>query len=180
MPERDLPPDEWSVEELFGRETRAPAPKHRVLPTNDAPDRPPAAVRTEARRVDLDRLLRRLPKALAAALVELSSGTPVASATLGGHTPRDFDLLAAATTELFHASTVTSIERMDLEHADARASRRDALQQVIVASEHVLYVFLRSRRSHDLVIAALCQADANLGIALLSAREALKQLDGAS
>lgn len=131
------------------------------------------------RQADLERLVRGLPSGVAAGVVELSSGTPVAFSTLDQHSKREFDLLAAATSGLFHDTTVTAIERMDREHLASPAERREALQQVIVQSRHMLYLFLRCRRDPDLVLVSLCRADANLGLALMVAREALQRLEAA-
>ncbi|MCL4838152.1 MAG: hypothetical protein KJ058_09330 [Thermoanaerobaculia bacterium] len=140
-----------------------------------------AGARPEAvgrlRQADLERLVRGLPSGVAAGVVELSSGMPVAFSTLDQHSKREFDLLAAATTGLFHDTTVTTIERMDREHLASPEERREALQQVIVQSRHMLYLFLRCRREPDLVLVSLCRADANLGLALMVSREALQRLE---
>jgi hypothetical protein len=127
--------------------------------------------------LDLDRLLRALPSGVAVGLFELSTGTPLQVGTLDRHTQEDFDLLAATTYELFQEGTVTAIERMDLEHRQGGEERRQALQQIIVQSKNLLYVFLRGKSRPDLVLAALCRADANLGLALLAVRDALRELE---
>jgi len=168
------------LEGVFGDGRSSPPrtrdPEPRAEPLAEPPD-PPRPTPEQLRRVNLDRLLRSVPAGVAAAVLELSSGTPLATGSLDNHKREAFDLLAAATTELFHDATVTSIETMDVEHRDSARDRLEALQQIIVQSKHLLYVFLRSQRQPNLVLATLCRADANLGLVLLATRDALRDLE---
>lgn len=128
-------------------------------------------------KVDLDRLIRTVPHGIAAAVIDLSSGTTLMSRTFERKLERDLDLLAAGAADLFHDASFTAIENMDLGFEEAPGGRREAIQKVLIQSHHLLYVFLRSPRRTNLVLVTLCRADANLGMVLMVAREALQELE---
>lgn len=127
--------------------------------------------------VDLDRLIRTVPHGVAAAVIDLASGTTLASRTFERRLERDFDLLAAGAADLFHDASFTAVESMDLGLEEAPGGRREAIQKVLIQSHHLFYVFLRCPSRTHLVLATLCRADANLGMVLMVAREALKELE---
>lgn len=129
-------------------------------------------------RVDLDRLIRTVPHGVAAAVIDLQSGTTLAARSFERKLERDFDLLAAGATDLFHDGSFTAIESMDLGFEEDRGGRREAIQKVIVQSHHLLYLFLRAPSRPSLVLGILCRNEANLGMVLMVARDALRELEG--
>lgn len=129
--------------------------------------------------IDLDRLLRTVPHGVAAAVVDLRTGSTLAARAFERGFERDIDLLAAGAIEYFHSASLTTVESLDLGFDEAPGAHREAVQKVIVQSRHLLYIFLRAQARPDLILATVCRADANLGIVLMIAREALQEMEGA-
>lgn len=128
-------------------------------------------------RVDLDRLLRTVPHGVAAAVIDLASGSALAARTFEPRLERDIDLIAAGTADLFRDCSFTAVESLDLGFEPAAGGSREVVQRALVQSHHLLYVFLRCPNRVNLVLATICRADANLGMVLMAAREALKELE---
>lgn len=129
--------------------------------------------------IDLDRLLRTVPHGIAAAVVDLKSGSTLAARAFERGFERDIDLLAVGAIEYFHGTSLTTVESLDLGFDDAPGAHREAVQKVIVQSRHLLYIFLRAQARPDLILATVCRASANLGIVLMVARDALLEIEGA-
>lgn len=141
----------------------------------EAPAQPGARVE-----LDLDRLLRTAPRALAAALIDVSTGAALGFRSFDNRIDRDIDLFAEGSSELFRDLSLIAIESMDLGLLEGAGERREAIQKVIVQTHSLLYVLIRAPGRPKLVLATVCWSDANLGMVQLAAREALKELGAAS
>lgn len=128
--------------------------------------------------IDLDRLLRAVPHGVAAAVVDLKSGATLAARAFERGFERDIDLLAVGAIEYFHGASLTTLESLDLGFDEAPGAHREAVQKVIVQSRNLLYIFLRAQTRPDLILATVCRANANLGIVLMIARDALQEIEG--
>ncbi len=126
----------------------------------------------------LQRALTSIPECVAAGFVDLSSGMVLSIKTVDSHPSEVFDMLAAATADLFNGESVTMIERM---FKKARGLQDDYhyFQEVIVNSENLLHVFLRGKTNPEYVAVFVCRKSANLGMALTKARLALPALEAA-
>ncbi len=128
-------------------------------------------------KIDLDRLIRTAPHGVAAAVVDLASGTTIAARSFERALERDLDLLAESAEELFHRADLSALETSLPGLTPDSGGRREAVQKVIAQSRHLLYLFLRSQVRPNLILVTLCRADANLGMAMMVAREALEGLE---
>lgn len=137
----------------------------------EAPAQPGARVD-----LDLDRLLRTAPRALAAALIDVSTGAALRFRSFDERINRDIDLFAEGSSELFRDLSLIAIESMDLGLLEGAGERREAIQKVIVQTHSLLYLLMRAPGRPRLVLATVCWSDANLGMVQLAAREALKEL----
>ncbi|MGB1110251.1 MAG: hypothetical protein ACPG4N_07840 [Gammaproteobacteria bacterium] len=110
-----------------------------------------------------------VPKAMAAGVVDMSTGMLLAVKTVDSHPQQVLDLVAAATRDLFEGDTVVTIE----DHF--RRSRGDAgskyFREIIVNSHNLTHVFGRLNTNENIVLVAVLRADANLGMVLAKFRE---------
>ncbi|MGB0712445.1 MAG: hypothetical protein ACPGUC_02685 [Gammaproteobacteria bacterium] len=111
-----------------------------------------------------------VPKALAAGVVDLTSGMLMAIKTTDSHPQQVLDLVAAATSELFEGETVKSIE----DHfRRARGDTYDGsyFREIIVTSYNLVHVFARMKSTDSMVAVVVVRNDANLGMVLAKFRE---------
>jgi hypothetical protein len=150
------------------------------LPPPDRPD--PMSWLDERPRwdgsIDLDRLIRAVPHGIAAAVVDLKSRSTLAARAFAPGLERGIELLAVGAAEYFHSASLTTVEGLDLGFDQAPGAHREAVQKVIIQSRNLLYIFLRAQARPHLILATVCRADANLGLVLMLAREALQELEG--
>ncbi|WP_088312679.1 hypothetical protein [Kineosporia sp. R_H_3] len=129
-----------------------------------AVDRAIASVRADA------------PEYLGAGVVDLTTGMLLAVDTVDHH-PRDvLDVLASATTNLFQGRSVSDIEKM-WQNRRGRGNTTDhQFQEILLHSDHLVHLFVRSATVTDLVVAVICRRSANLGLLLSVGRQAVGHL----
>lgn len=117
-----------------------------------------------------------VPEAITAALVDMSTGMLLAVDTLDDQQPDEqLDLLAAATFDLFQGRNVSIIRDVFAErHAP---SDRHYFQEMLVNSDDLVHLFLRSNRHQDLVAVIVCKRVSNIGMLFAQARVVMKQMD---
>jgi hypothetical protein len=118
-----------------------------------------------------------VPECLAAGYVDVGSGMLLGVKTVDSHPSEVMDLLAAATHDLFQGPNVTSIEQI---FKKARGLADDGFhyfKEVIVNSENLIHVFIRSKADADHVICFVCRLSANLGMVLTKARSQVPLLE---
>lgn len=131
----------------------------------------------------LDELLQRsisgIPECLAAGYVDLSSGMILSIKTVDSHPSEVFDLLAAATADLFQGPNVVAIEQV-FKRARGVPENVDHhyFQEIIVNSDNLIHVFLRGKRQRQ-VACFVCRKGANLGMVLTKARLAMPEIEAA-
>ena len=120
-----------------------------------------------------------VPECVAAGFVDLSSGMVLSIKTVDSHPQEVFELLAAATADLFQGPNVQAIENV---FRKARGlpenSDHHYFQEIIVNSDNLIHVFLRSKRQMQ-VACFVCRKGANLGMVLTRARMALPEIEAA-
>jgi len=120
-----------------------------------------------------------IPECLAGGYVDLSSGMLLGIKTVDSHPQEVLEMLAAATSDLFQGPNVVSIENM---FKKARGLPLDDLhyfQEIIVNSENLIHIFMRTKENQDHVVTFVCRKTANLGMVLTKARAALPSVEGA-
>jgi len=117
-----------------------------------------------------------VPGCVAAGLVDMSTGMLLAVDTLDDHPSEVLDLLAAATFDLFQGRNVVMIEDIFKARRGVQDDRH-YFQEILVNSDNLVHVFLRSPINQDIVSVVVCRRSANIGMLLAQARIVAKQLD---
>nr|MDT0660778.1 hypothetical protein [Micromonospora sp. DSM 115978] len=117
-----------------------------------------------------------VPECVAAGIVDMSTGMLLAVDTLDAHPSELLDLLAAATFDLFQGRTVVMIEET---FNKMRGIERQGhyFQEILVNSENLVHLFMRSAVAEDLVSVVVCRRKANIGMLVAQARLVMRQLD---
>lgn len=120
-----------------------------------------------------------IPECVAAGYVDLSSGMLLGIKTVDSHPNDVLDLLAAATADLFQGSNVTTIEQIFKRARGLQENEYHYFQEIIVNSENLIHVFIRSKSYPDHVACFVCRLTANLGMVLSKSRTAMPTLEAA-
>lgn len=114
--------------------------------------------------------MKNVPKAVAAGVVDMNSGLLLGIKTTSSHPQEVFDLLAAATQDMFEGENVTSIENIFKKARGVKTNER-YFQEIIVTSKNLIHFFSRIPSSASTVMAVVCSNDANIGLVLVKGRE---------
>jgi hypothetical protein len=117
-----------------------------------------------------------VPECVASGLVDMSTGMLLAVDTLDDHPGEVLDLLAAATFDLFQGRNVTMIEDIFKARRGVHNDRH-YFQEILVNSDNLVHVFLRSAQHQDIVAVVVCRKAANMGMLFAQARLVMKQLE---
>jgi hypothetical protein len=117
-----------------------------------------------------------VPECIASGLVDMSTGMLLAADTLDDHPSEVLDLLAAATFDLFQGRNVVMIEDIFKARRGVQSDRH-YFQEILVHSDNLVHVFLRSVTNQDIVAVVVCRKTANTGMLFAQARLIMKQLD---
>jgi hypothetical protein len=99
--------------------------------------------------------------------------------TLDSHPQEVLDLVAAATADLFQGPSVTSIERLFRKSRGQQEDGARYFKEIIVFSENLIHVFIRSKKRGDQAAVFVCRASANIGMVLAKSRQSLAEVEGA-
>lgn len=110
-----------------------------------------------------------VPKAVAAGMVDISSGMLLGIKTVESHPQEVIDILAPATRELFEGDMITSIEAL---FKKARGVKTDEhyFQEIMVSSSNLWHYFGRMKSNPAMVLAVVCGGDVNMGMMLMKCR----------
>ena len=111
-----------------------------------------------------------VPKAVAAGVVDMSSGMLLSIRTVQSHPQQVIDLLAPATKELFQGDLVTNIENL-FKKARGVNSNEHYFQEILISSTNLWHYFGRLKSSSLTVLTIVARADVNMGLFLVKARE---------
>ena len=117
----------------------------------------------------LTKSMSEIPKAVAAGVVDMSTGMLLGVKTIDSHPQEVLDLVAAATKDLFEGDNVTNIEDTFKRVRGVETSER-YFKEILVMSTNLLHIFARLKRFDSAVIVVVCRADANIGLALMKMR----------
>ena len=120
-----------------------------------------------------------IPECLAGGYVDLSSGMLLGIKTVDSHPQEVLEMLAAATADLFQGPNVVTIENMFKKARGLPLDDFHYFQEVIVNSENLIHIFMRSKANQDHVVTFVCRRTANLGMVLTKARAALPKIEAA-
>lgn len=111
-----------------------------------------------------------VPKAVAAGVVDMTSGMLLAVRTVDSHPQQVLDLVSAATKELFEGEMVTSIENV-FKRERGVTSDEHYFQELIVSSTNLWHYFGRLKAYPSVVLVVVCRGDVNVGMLLMKCRE---------
>jgi len=110
-----------------------------------------------------------VPKAVAAGVVDMSTGMLLGVKTVDSHPQEVLDLVAAATRDLFEGDNVTNIENTFKRIRGVETSER-YFKEIIVMSTNLLHIFARLKKFEAAVVVVVCRVDTNIGLALMKIR----------
>lgn len=120
-----------------------------------------------------------VPDCVAAGYVDMGSGMLLGAKTVDSHPREVLDLVAAATADLFQGTNVTSIEKLFKKARGVKDDGSHYFHEIIVMSENLLHVFIRSKRNPDQAAVFVCRKSVNIGMALTKSRLSLPELENA-
>lgn len=118
-----------------------------------------------------------IPECVAAGYVDLSSGMLLGIKTVDSHPSDVMDLLAAATADLFQGSNVVTIEQIFKRARGLSLDNYHYFQEIIVNSDNLIHVFIRSKAYPEHVSCFVCRLTANLGMVLSKARASMPAIE---
>ena len=126
---------------------------------------------------ELVKALRRdVPDCLAAGIVDLSTGMLLALETVESHPQEVVELVGAATYDLFQGRNVATIENhFKIRRNDTR--ERHYFQEILVNSDNLTHLFMRTGSNPDLVISVASPRSVNLGMMFAQTRRVLREHD---
>jgi hypothetical protein len=120
-----------------------------------------------------------IPECVAAGYVDLSTGMLLSAKTVDSHPAEVLEVVAAATADLFQGSNVSLIESMFKKARGVENDGHHYFQEIIINSDNLIHVFMRSKANEEHVVTFVCRRTANLGMVLTKARSSLPALEAA-
>lgn len=120
-----------------------------------------------------------IPECVAAGYVDLSTGMLLGVKTVDSHPQEVLEVVAAATADIFQGSNVTLIESMFKKARGVENDGHHYFQEIIVNSDNLIHVFMRSKANEEQVVVYVCRKSANLGMVLTKARGSMPALEAA-
>ena len=121
-----------------------------------------------------------VPECVAAGYVDMSTGMLLGAKTVDSHPQEVLDLVAAATADLFQGQSVTAIEKLFRKSRGQTEDGRHYFKDIIVFSDNLLHVFLRSKKKADQVLVFVCRGSANIGMVLAKSRSILGDVEASA
>ena len=121
-----------------------------------------------------------IPECIAAGYVDMAHGMLMSVRTRDTHPQEVLDMVSAATADLFQGPTVSEIERRFKQERGLPADDDHRyFKELIVLSENLLHVFLRSRRHPEHAAVFVTRRTANMGMVLTKARMSMDAIGDA-
>ncbi|EDM76633.1 hypothetical protein PPSIR1_18227 [Plesiocystis pacifica SIR-1] len=117
----------------------------------------------------LTKTMNEVPKAVAAGVVDMSTGMLLGVKTVDSHPQEVLDLVSATTKDLFEGDNVTMIEDIFKRSRGVQSNER-YFKEIIVMSTNLVHLFARLASLPSVVVVVVCRNDTNLGLALMKVR----------
>jgi len=121
-----------------------------------------------------------VPECVAAGYVDMSTGMLLGVKTIDSHPQEVLDLVAAATADLFQGQSVTAIEKLFRRTRGQSDDGNHYFREIIVFSENLIHVFLRSKKRKDQALVFVCRGSANIGMVITKSRQTLSDVEAAA
>jgi hypothetical protein len=125
----------------------------------------------------LTKVQQSIPECVAAGYVDMTTGMLLGVRTLDSHPQEVLDLVAAATADLFQGPSVTTIEKLFRKARGQPENGARYFKEIIVTSDNLLHVFLRSKKYASQAAVFVCRSSANIGMVLVKSRQALAEVE---
>jgi hypothetical protein len=127
----------------------------------------------------LSKVQQDVPECVAVGYVDMSTGMLLGVRTLDSHPQEVLDLVAAATADLFQGKSVAAIEKLFRKSRGQPEDARHYFNEILVFSENLLHVFMRSKKSQNNAVVFVCRGSANVGMVLSKSRLASLEVEKA-
>lgn len=124
----------------------------------------------------LSKAQQEVPECVAVGYVDMSTGMLLGVKTLDSHPQEVLDLVAAATADLFQGKSVVTIERMFRRSRGQPEDARHYFNEIIIFSENLIHVFLRSKNRGNEALCFVTRSSANIGMVISRSRVAAAEL----
>lgn len=121
-----------------------------------------------------------VPECVAAGYVDLNTGMLLGVKTVDSHPAEVLDVIAAATADMFQGPNVSTIESLFKKARGVDNDGHHYFQEMVVLSDNLIHVFMRSKAMEDQVLGLVCRKSANLGMVLTKARGVLPEIEKAA
>ena len=118
----------------------------------------------------IQQAMQNVPSAVAAGIVDMSSGMMMGLKTLDSHPQEVIDLLAPTAKEYFQGKLVNQIESI-FKQVRGDSSTDSYFQEIMIASKNLWHYFGRLDSDQQVVLSVVCRSDANLGMVVATARK---------
>ncbi|MCT9928681.1 hypothetical protein N5079_00455 [Planotetraspora sp. A-T 1434] len=119
-----------------------------------------------------------VPEYVGSGVVDISTGMLLAVDTVDNHPREILDTVAAATADLFQGRTIVQIEEM-WAHSRGMGDSRRYFNEILVNSENLVHLFMRSKTNPDIVAVVICTRAVNVGMLFAQARQGMRELETA-
>lgn len=123
--------------------------------------------------------MKTIPECLAGAYIDMSSGLLLSIKTLDSHPQEVLDMVAAATSDMFDGPTVRQVEASFHAARGGKGPQKHYFQEILVFSENLLHVFIRTRQYPEHAIVFATSKSANVGMVLAKSRMSIDQISAA-
>lgn len=120
-----------------------------------------------------------IPECVAAGYVDLSTGMLLGAKTVDSHPAEVLEIVAAATADIFQGTNVSLIESMFKKARGVEEDGHHYFQEIIINSDNLVHVFMRSKANEEHVICFVTRRSANLGMVLTKSRSCMPVLEAA-
>ncbi len=120
-----------------------------------------------------------VPECVAVGYVDMSTGMLLGVTTVDSHPSEVLNLVSAATADLFQGPSVKTIETMFRRSRGQTEDGHHYFQEIMVFSDNLLHVFLRSKKYPEQAAVFVCRASVNIGMALTKSRMTLRDIESA-
>ncbi len=117
-----------------------------------------------------------VPEYVGAGIVDISTGMLLAVDTVDNHPREILDVVAAATADLFQGRTILQIEDM-WRQTRGNSDNRRYFHEILVNSENLVHLFMRSKTNPDIVATVICTRHVNVGMLFAQARAVMRELE---
>lgn len=127
----------------------------------------------------LDGAIKTIPDCVAGGYVDLDTGFLLSARTVSNHPAEVLNTVAAATKDLFQGPNIVMIEEMFKRVRGKEGQGGHYFRDMLIFSENLIHVFLRTTEFPDHVICYVCRKSANVGMVLMKARQSVDGVTGA-